>query len=302
MVLAGVFFVVNGGVSRVVLRAGVAPVTLTSIRVTGSFLLFLSWALLGRRTALRLPRGRDLVPLVGLGLVGVAALQWAYFVAVDRLPIGIALMLEYTAPVLVALWARFIGHEAVRNRMWVAIGLSLVGLALISQVWQGLVFDTVGVLAGFGAALCFAGYFLLGEHGVARQDPLAVVLWSFGVATVALNLVSPVSGVSTAVLGHSTSLLGSLSGWQAPVWLLLGWVVSLGSVLPFFLELYALQHLPATVVVVVAMIEPVGSVVLGWSWFGESLTAVQVVGCAAVVSGIALAQTARRTAPAPVTV
>jgi len=298
VVTAAVLFIVNAGVSRVSMRAGVEPLTLTTARVTGSLVVFVGWALLLRRSALRPPRGRALAMVVALGLIGVAALQWTYFVAIDRLPVGVALLLQYTAPVLVALWARFVRHESVRDRVWLALGLSLAGLAVVSQIWQGLVLDGIGVAAGLAAAVAFAAYFLLGETSVADDDPLRVILWSFLVAMVALNVLRPVTDLGTDLPTTTTSLLGELSSLSAPVWLLLAWVVVLGTVTPFVLELYALQHLPATAVVVVAMLEPVGATVLGWSWFGESLTGVQVAGAAAVVAGILLAQTARP-APAP---
>jgi len=303
VVTAAVLFIVNAGVSRVSMRAGVDSLMLTTVRVSGAVLVLLTWAALRRRHALRLPRGRSLVLMVALGLVGVAALQWTYFVAIDRLPLGVALLLEYTAPVLVALWARFVRHEPVRDRVWVAIALSLGGLAVVSQVWQGLVLDRVGLAAALGAAVAFAAYYLLGEYGVSDHDPVHVVLWSFLVAALALNIARPITSLNTDVAAATTSLLGALGSLSAPVWLLLAWVVVLGTVTPFALSLFALQHLPATAVVVVAMLEPVGATVLGWAWFGESLTAVQLAGAAAVVSGILLAQTARtgvRTEPPPV--
>ncbi len=130
------------------------------------------------------------------GLVGVAALQWTYFVAIDRLPVGMALLLEYQAPILVALWARFVQRERVRPRLWVGLALAWAGLAAATGIWRGLTFDVVGVLGGLGAAVCFATYFLIGEHGVDRLDPLRVILWSFLIATVGLNVVHPLTGTA----------------------------------------------------------------------------------------------------------
>ncbi|NLV54815.1 MAG: EamA family transporter [Acidimicrobiales bacterium] len=295
---AATCFIVNAGVARAAMRSdAVDPETLTTIRVTGSVPILAGWALLRDRSALRPPRGRMVAWLALMGVVGVALLQWTYFVAVDRLPLGIALLIEYLAPVLVALWARFVSREPVSGRLWPALGLSLAGLALVTQVWSGLDLDGMGVLAALGAAVCFAAYFLIGEHGISDRDPLHVALWSFVAAAVFLNLLwSPrVDGPLTA----STGLGGHLDHVTVPLWVLLAWVVVLGSVVPFALSLFALRHLPATVVVVVAMVEPVGVTALGWAWFGEDLGAVQLVGATGVVAGIVLAQTARRTAPAP---
>lgn len=295
LVLAGAtMFIVNAGVSRVALRSGVDPLSLTTIRVSGTALVLLVVAAMFQPRALRPPSGRLALLLVAHGLVGVAALQWTYFVAIDRLPVGMALLLEYQAPIIVAVWARFVQKEHVRPRMWVGLALAMAGLAAATGVGRGLSFDSLGILAGFGAAVCFAAYFLIGEHGVAQLDPLRVILWSFLVATVALNVVSPITSFDTALLDDEASLLGRLAGYDVPVWSLLAWVVVLGTLLPFGVELFALRHLRATTVTMIAMLEPVGVSALGWVWFHEELGLVALLGGVAVVVGILLAQSARR--------
>ena len=287
-------FVQNAGVSRVALRAGVDPTALTTLRVTGTAVLLVLVAAVFRRDALRPPGGRLGLLLVVNGLVGVAALQWTYFVAIDRLPVGMALLLEYQAPILVALWARYMQHERVRPRLWVGLALAWAGLAAATGIWRGLTFDVVGVLGGLGAAVCFATYFLIGEHGVGRLDPLRVILWSFLVATVGLNIVHPLTGARLDLLGDRVSLLGRLADHTAPVWAVLAWIVVVGTVLPFGVALLALRHLPATTVTMVAMLEPIGVSALGWVWFSEALDTVALLGGVAVVVGIVLAQSARR--------
>jgi drug/metabolite transporter (DMT)-like permease len=298
VVLGASCFVVNAGVSRVALRHGVDPAMLTTLRVSMTFAILLGVAICFRRTALRPPSGRQLVLVVAHGLVGVAALQWTYFVAIDRLPVGMALLLEYQAPVLVALWARLVQRQQVRPRLWLGLGLAVGGLFAATRVWHGATFDGTGVIAGLAAAVCFAGYFLVGEAGVSSLDPLRLILWSFGVATIAINLFQPITGFDTSRLGERVSLLGSLHPVHVPLWLVLGWVIVLGTVVPFFAELFALSFVRATTVTVIAMLEPIGVSALGWAWFSESLRPVQVAGCLAVVAGILLAQSARPEHPA----
>jgi drug/metabolite transporter (DMT)-like permease len=298
VVLGATCFTINAGVSRVALRAGVEPAMLTTIRVTCTFLALVTFAACFRRTALRPPPRRMLLLLLVHGLVGVAALQWTYFVAIDRLPVGMALLLEYQAPVLVALWARFGQHEQVRPRLWLGLVLAVGGLAAATEVWKGAPFGTgsvdgIGVLAGLAAAVCFAGYFLIGEAGVGALDPLRVITWSFGVATVALNIASPITSFDGA-LGRHVSLLGGLSDLSVPLWLALTWVVVLGTLVPFFAELFALSFIRATTVTVIALLEPIGVSALGWAWFDETLGPIAIIGCLAVVAGILVAQSARR--------
>ncbi|WP_194944455.1 EamA family transporter [Aeromicrobium yanjiei] len=300
VIVAAVLFGVNGGVSRVAMGSGLGPEGFTTLRITGATAVFIAYAACFRRTALRRPRGSALILVIALGLVGVTGLQLTYNVAIDRLPLGIALLIEYLAPVLVVLWVRFVRKEHVRPRMWGAVALSVVGLAVVGQVWNGIELDALGVFMALLAAVCFAAYFLIGEHNVGFDDPLRVILWAFVVATVAMNLIQPIW--TTPDLPGSTSMLGRLEEHAVNPWLVVGVVIVMGTVLPFFLEMIALQHLPATVVTVVAMLEPVIANVLGWAWFRESLNPVQLVGAAAVLAGIVLAQTSRRTEltiPAP---
>ncbi len=297
LVLTGaVLFGLNGGVSRAAMATPLTPEMFTTLRITGATLAFALYATFFRRSALKRPRGTSLLLIAGLGLVGVAALQLTYNVAITRLPLGIALLLEYLAPVLVVLWVRFVRREDVHSRMWLAVALAVVGLAVVSRVWNGLTFDGLGVVMALGAAVSFASYFLLAEHNVGVDDPLRVILWAFVVATVIMNLIQPIW--ESPGLGGSTSMLGRLDGWSAAPWVIVLWVVLFGTVAPFFLQMVALRHIPATVVVIIAMLEPVIANVLGWAWFRETLTPVQIVGAIAVLGGIVLAQTARTTAPA----
>lgn len=297
VVLGAGCFTVNAGVSRVALRAGVDPAMLTTIRVTATFLVLAAIAVAFRRTALRAPRGRLLVLVVAHGLVGVAALQWTYFVAIDRLPVGMALLLEYQAPILVALWALLVQRAPVGRGVWLGLVLAVLGLAAATEVWEGARFDGLGVAAGLAAAVCFAGYFLIGEAALEEPgsdpDPLRVILWSFAVAAVALNVFVPVTGFDRSLLDDRVSLLGVFDTTTVPLWLVLTWVVVLGTVVPFFAELFALSFVRATTVTVIAMLEPIGVSALGWAWFGESLGPVAVIGCLVVVAGILVAQAAR---------
>ncbi|MGI8578852.1 MAG: EamA family transporter [Nocardioidaceae bacterium] len=286
-------FVINAGVSRVIQAAGVDSATLTTVRCTGSALVLLA-VVLARGERLALPRGwRELGVVIGFGITGVAAVQWLYFVAIDRLPVGIALLLEFTAPVLVALFVRFVYREHVRRRMWLGIACSLGGLALVAQIWHGLALDGIGVLAGFGAAASLATYYLLGEHSVSAESPLHVITEAFIVAAIFWNIAQPITSVFDTDLTADQSLGGALSHLHAPLWALFAGMIVLGTAVPFLAELSALRHLTATEVTLIGMIEPVGATIFGWLWFNEDLTLPQTIGVGAVLLGIGLSQTAR---------
>lgn len=296
VVLGASLFIVNSGVSRIALYSGISSFELTSLRVTGTFVTLLLIAALVQRSALRLPRGREVWLVLGLGFFGVGLLQFLYFVALERLTIGLALLLEFQAPFLVALWAKFVQRAEVTARLWWGLGLAVVGLAAATEVWKGATFDMLGVAAGLAAALCFAAYFLMGETAQQSMSSVSVMLWSFAVAAVVFNVVEPVWRID-APYGSLVPMQGNLDHLSVPLWCVITSIVVLGTLVPFGVELAALRYIPATVVTAIAMLEPVGAATLGWLWFDEALGAVAVLGCLTVVAGIWLGQTSRKEPP-----
>jgi drug/metabolite transporter (DMT)-like permease len=167
---AAALFAVNGTVAKTVLGGGLDATGLTALRTLGAFLGLAAFLAVTRPGTLRLT-WREVPFLAVYGVVGVAFTQWLYFVAIGRLPIGVALLLEFTAPVLIAVFARFVLHERVDNRVWWALTLAVAGLALVARVWQGGTLDGIGVAAGLLAAVALSAYYLLGERGRRDQGP-----------------------------------------------------------------------------------------------------------------------------------
>lgn len=290
---AAALFAFNGVVSKVILTSGgIDAERLTQLRSTGAF-LGLAAVLAVTAPRLLLPARSELPLLLFYGICGFAFVQWFYFLAIERLPVGIALLIQFTAPVLVALWARFGRKEPVRRRVWAALALALLGLALVAQVRQGLVLDRAGMLAAAAAAVALAIYFLVGEHGVGTRDPLSLVCLAMLVAALFWAALQPWWSFPFDALGGSTSLLGNLDDVSLPVWLLALWMIVAGTILPFALSIGSLRHLPATIVGVVAMAEPPIAALVAFLWLDETLAAAQLLGGAVVLAGIGLAQTAR---------
>ena len=292
VVTAATLFAVNGAVSKIALEGSdIGTVRWTELRSTGGFVgLALGLAIVAPRR-LRIGSRRELGRLAFYGVVGFGAVQWLYFVAIDRLPIGIGLLFEFTAPVLIALWARFAWHEPVRRRVWPALGLVLVGLGLVAQIWSGLTLDGVGVVAGVLAAGALAVFYLMGERLVVRRDPISVTCFGLGFASLAWAIAAPWWSFPTEALRTTVELPQGL--FSVPVAALALWGIVLGTIVPFTLSIAALRHLPATTVGIVATFEPVAAAVIAWVWLGEALVAVQILGGVVVLAGIVLAETSR---------
>lgn len=289
---AAVLFAFNGTVSKVVLASGISSIELVQVRSTGAFLGFLLVLAVFDRGSLRLTRA-ELPWLVAYGVLGVALVQWLYFLSIHRLPIGIALLIEYLGPLLVALWARYVFHEIVRRRIWAALVLAIAGLAVIVELWSGIALDGVGVLTSLAAAVALAAYMLLAERGVRTRSPASLSCFGFLFAALFWAFVQPVWRFPFGRTGESVSLLGHLDTRQAPVWLLMLLIVVVGTMVTFFLVASALRHITATRTGIVAMLEPVAATLVAFAWLGESFGAAQLLGGGIVLAGILLAQTAR---------
>jgi drug/metabolite transporter (DMT)-like permease len=289
--VAATLFAVNASVAKVIEHTGFDAQRLTEVRSTGAFAGLALIVLATRRDAIAITR-RQLALVAALGIGGLALVQWSYFFAIHRLPIGEALLIQFVAPLLVALWARFAFHEPVRRRVWVALVLSLSGLVLIVELWRGKL-DGVGIAVAGIACLSFAFYILVAERGTRGRDPISLLAWGFLFAALFWAVVEPWWSFPGHVFGGSTSLLGHLSSLHAPLWLLVAWMIVLGSIVPFALVVAALSRIGATRTAIGSMLEPVVAILVAWAWLGESLDGVQLTGAALTLVGIGLAQTAR---------
>jgi drug/metabolite transporter (DMT)-like permease len=284
VVASGTLFAVNGTVSKLILQHGLDAPRLAELRATGASLGLLVLVLTTRTGVRRLAvRRRELPLLVGYGLAGFFLVPLLYFVAISRLPVGIALLFEYTAPLLVALWARFGQRQPVRPRLWFGLALSLAGLAAVAEVWRDVRLDGVGIAAGLGAAGLLACYYVLGARGVADRDTLSLTWWAFTFAALAGALVRPWWTFPYRIL--------------AETWPLVAYLIIAGSIASYLLVAAALRHLPPTSAGIIGMIEPVIASAVAWLVLDERLDPAQLTGGALILIGVALAETARTVGP-----
>ena len=265
VLVAAALFGVNGSVAKVALSSGMSSLRLTEARCAGACVGLLLIVLARSPAALRISRA-EVLRLAVFGVCGVALVQLFYVLAIHRLAIGIALLIQYLGPLLVAIYARTFGHEHVRRRIWAALALSLTGLALMVELWQGVALDGLGVVFALISAVIFAAYLLLAEYEVGLRDPVSLMAWGFFFATVFWTVVQPWWSFPVGRVARTVSLQGRLADWHLPVWALVLWVVVLGSIVPFVLIVGALRHVSATRVGIAAMLEPVVATVVAWAW------------------------------------
>ena len=289
--LASLLFGLNGSTTKLIVESGITPAQLTFARVCTITVLAGAILLVTDRRAFRIS-GRQLLVMAVLGIAGVALIQWFYALAISLLPVGIALMFEYSGILLVAVIARFLFKERVKPRIWGAIAAVLVGMAVVAQVWASTL-NGLGVLFGILAAICLAVYFLIGERQATSTSPLAASFWSMLFASAFWLVFSSWWEIDPASLTEQIPLGGSLEAYAAPLWSVLLWNGVFGSFAPYLLSFMALARLTATAAGIVSASEVIFAFAFAFLWLGESLDAVQIVGAALVLIGIVVAQTAR---------
>ncbi|GAA3171117.1 MULTISPECIES: EamA family transporter [Streptomyces] len=282
--LSAVAFGGSGVAAKPLIEAGLEPLHVTWLRVAGATLVLLpvAWR---HRSLVRQRPGL----LVGFGLLAVAGVQACYFAALSRIPVGVALLIEYLAPALVLGWVRFIQKRPVTRAAAIGVVLAVGGLACVVEVWSGLSIDALGLVLALGAACCQVGYFVLSDHGTDGEetaDPLGVVAYGLLIGTVILTVIARPWGMEWSVLGGMTSMNGA----RVPAVVLLAWIVLIATVLAYLTGVVAVRRLSPQVAGVVACLEAVIATVLAWVLLGEHLSPPQIFGGVVVLVGAFIAQ------------
>ncbi|MEU9030064.1 EamA family transporter [Streptomyces sp. NPDC048383] len=284
----------SGVAAKPLIEAGLDPLHVVWLRVAGAALVLspLAW------------RHRDLVRrkpllLAGFGLIAVAGVQAFYFASLSRIPVGVALLLEYLGPALLLGWIRFVQRKPVTRAAAAGAAVAVVGLACVVEIWSGLSLDPLGVLLGLAAACCQAFYFVFADQGADGEDvpdPMGVIAYGMIIGTLVMTVIARPWRMDWGVL----SGYASLDDLVVPAYALLGWVVLVATVFAYVTGVVSVRKLSPQVAGVVACLEAVIATVLAWVLLGEHLSLPQIIGGALVLSGAFIAQSARPTPPAAV--
>ena len=282
-----------GGVAAKVLReADMDAFRLTQIRSTGAGLILLAFAIIKGKDQLR-ARKEEIKDLLLFGIIGVAAVTSFYFFAIKYLFVSVALIIEFTASIWIALYLKFVKKKHISPIMWLGIACAFFGLVLVSQIWSGSTLHPLGLAVAFADAFALSYYFITAERLTQTRTSLSLMTWGIGVAAIFWAIILPWWTFPFEYLTDSYSLSGNLSEYNAPGWALLLWIVIIGTVIPYLLTVTGIRELSAGTSSVIGMIEPIFAGVIAWIILNEALSGVQLIGCAVVLLGIYLADKAK---------
>jgi drug/metabolite transporter (DMT)-like permease len=282
-------FGTSGAFIKPLLEAGWSPSAAVAFRAGLGGIVLLLPAVLALRGRFRILLVRWRV-IVAYGMVAVVGSQVFYFAAIERLPVGVALLIEYSAPILLVLlaWAR----TRIPPAMLTILGalVSIAGLILVINPSGGGSLDLIGVAYALAAAVCVAGYFLLSAAPAGGLPPVALVGSGLFVGAATLILLGLVGLAPFTTSFAPVTLLGVEGvSWLVPM----GVVAVVATAFAYLTGLHAAAKLGSRVASFIGLLEVLFAILFAWWLLGEVPTPVQGLGGALIVAGIVLVKMER---------
>jgi DME family drug/metabolite transporter len=257
---------------------GVDPIQLSEARavIAAAGLSLFGWR--ARRTG---PRSGPLL-MGALGLA-IALVNGAYYLAIDRVAVALAIVLQYTAPALVVTWVALGTRRRPSGEVSVALIAAIAGVVLATEAPAGDLggVDALGILFGLSSAVLFAAYTLLSERVARTYGPVGAMTRAFTVAALFWIAVQVLRGWPDELFEAA----------NAPMILFVG---LLGTLVPFLLYVWGLGNVRAERATIAATLEPVLAALVAWIWLGQALSAMQITGGVLVIGAVVMLQAGER--------
>jgi drug/metabolite transporter (DMT)-like permease len=286
-------FGMSGPLAKSLMESGWSPTAAVTARLAGGAVAMAVFATLMKpdwiREALQHKK-----TVFAYGLVPIAGAQLFYYNAVAHLSVGVALLLEYTAPVLVVGWLWATTRRRPSNLTLAGVALAVAGIMLVLNVFSGAHINLIGVGWGLAAAVCAACYFMMSDEVTADGSGLNSITLAAGglvVGAVAVTLLG-VSGLMPMTFNaNDTVVAGFTTSWLVPVIAL----ALLPTAIAYTLGIMGIARLRPRFASLVGLAEVMFAVLAAWALLGEALTPIQAVGGAVVLGGLVIARQGDRT-------
>ena len=280
-------FGLSGSLARSLLDLGWSPAAVVATRVGGAFLILLIPSLVLLRRIGLPTRGQSL-RMLAYGVVAIALAQLCYFSAVQYLSVGVALLLEFLAPVMLIGWHWARSRRRPAWSVLMGAGVAIIGLAFVLDLREGLTLNPIGVAWGLGAALCLSAYFLLSEDkgSDATIHPLLLTTAGTGIGAAVLLAAAAAGILPLAASTGMTTLADRAVGWWLPMLLL----ILVSAVFAYPIGIVAVRRLGSSLASFVSLTEVIFAVTFAFALLGQRPGPMQLLGGALILTGIALVQ------------
>jgi drug/metabolite transporter, DME family len=278
VMVAALLWAVSGSSSKFLFHQGISPFQLVQLRITLAAVCLFVWLFFKNKSLLRIEKG-DLVYFVILGICGMAAVQFTYLFAISKINVAAAILLQYMAPIFIALFTVIFGGEKLKRSTVAAIAIATAGCWLVVGAYNlnVLSMNIVGIFSGITSAIAFAWYSVHGEYGMRKYHPWTVLFYAILFAALVWNVLHP----PLESFFHKHSFLE---------WWWIVYIAILGTVLPFGLYLEGINLIRATRSSITGMLEPITAGVLSYIFLNEVMEPLQLAGGVMVIFAIILLQ------------
>ncbi len=282
---AAILWAVSGSSAKYLFLSGMTPLQLTQARVTLSGILLLLWLALLNRPLMRIAPG-DVPYFAALGIAGLAMVNFTYLITISKLNVAAAILLQYLAPVLIALHSIVFLRERLSFATLAAVAGATIGCYLVVGGYNLdlLALNRQGVLWGLLAAVSFAGYSICSERGMRRYNPWTVLFYSILFAALFWNT------LGLLWKGAPPPIDVARHEYRPLEWFFIVYVAVLGTLVPFGLYFQGINLIRSTRASITATLEPISAGVVSFFMLGEILEPLQIAGGGLVIGSIILLQ------------
>lgn len=286
---SAVSFGLSGSLARALMDSGWSPTAAVAVRVTIAALVLVVPGLLAVRGRMHLLL-RNARTIIVYGLLAVAGAQLLYFLAVSRLDVGVALLIEYTAPVAVVLWMWAVRGQRPGPLTFVGAGIAAVGLVLLLDVLGGASVDALGVLFALGAMVGAATYFVISADNDSGLPPITLAAGGLVFAAVVFWIAALVGVLPVTMATQPVTFTLGTVPWWVPV-LALGLVTA---ALAYVTGIAAARHLGSRLASFVALTEVAAGLAFAWILLDQQPRPVQLLGALLVLGGVVVVKLGER--------
>ncbi len=277
-ILAAVTWAIGGAAAKFLFNSGVTTFQLVQLRITLAAAILFIWLLLRNPAALKISKS-DIVYFMILGSVGMAAVQFAYLFAISKINVAAAILLEYLAPVFIALYMVIFAKEKLGAITVAAIVVAVAGCYLVVGAYNLniLSMNLAGIASGLWAGVAFAWFSVHGEYGMRKYQPWTVLFYALLCATIIWNIIHP-------------PLQALFQPYTLVQWFWIFYIALMATVVPFGLYYMGINLIRSTRASITATLEPITAGIISYIFLNEMMELWQVLGGVLVIASIILLQ------------
>jgi drug/metabolite transporter (DMT)-like permease len=278
VIAAALLWASCGTAGKALFNAGMSPFILVQTRVSLAALIMVLALSLWKLPLLKI-KAKDIGYFLVFGSVFMALMQLSYFLAISKIQVAAAILVQYLAPVIVAAFSMVFWHERVTCKKVLALCLSIAGCYLVVGGYSLalLSMNRAGILWALLSAVAFASTTLLGEKGMQRHNPWTALTYALLFSAMTLNVVQ-------------RPLLILSQAYTMQQWGSILYIVVFGTLIPFGLYLVGVNYIRSTRTIITATLEPIAAAFLAYFLLGEALSGLQITGGLSVIAAIAMLQ------------